>query len=199
MRLWWWAKRTSRERKRKGRTTLAWLLATSTNGELSRVTSLQNSRFSSLIAAGDVSRRGTSVTRQQKLHTNDVNQCLHNKPFLSCFSPRTIRNGKKMYPLAPRKESPPPMCSTLYSQLLLLTLGTTSKYVYVRSYVWVEVYLKSCLYDTAMTCIPEWVSCQNEVVVHSHEKTKRLNQSRSRSHKFRACNFQSRGKKFVFS
>ena len=96
---------------------------------------LQNSGFSSLIAAGDVWRGGTSATRRQKFHTNDVNQCLYNKPFSSCFSPRTIRNGKKRYPRAPRKESPPPMCSTLYSQLLLLTLGTTSKYVYVRRYV----------------------------------------------------------------
>ena len=121
------------------------------------------------------------MTRRQKFHTNDVNQCLHNKPFSSCFSPRTIRNGKKRYPLAPRKESPPPMCSTLYSQLLLLTLRTTSKYAYVRRYVWVEVYLRSCLYDTGMTCISEWVSFQNEVVVHSHDKTKRLNQRRSLS------------------
>ena len=32
----------------------------------------QNSRFSSLIAAGDVSRRGTSATQRQKFHTDDV-------------------------------------------------------------------------------------------------------------------------------
>ena len=185
MRLWWWAKRTSRERRRErqsleGRTTLTWLLETSPNGELSRVTSLQNSRFSWLIAAGDVSRGGTSTTRRQRFHANDVNQCLHNKPFSSCFSPRTIRNGRKRYPLAPRKESPPSMCSTLYIQLLLLTLGPrVSTYTYVRTYVWVEVYLRSCLYDTWMTCIPEWVLFQNEVVVHSHDKTKRVNQRRS--------------------
>ena len=39
----------------------------------------ENIRFSSLFAAGDVSRRGMSVTQRQKFHTNDANQCLHNK------------------------------------------------------------------------------------------------------------------------
>ena len=38
-----------------------------------------NSRFSSLLAAGDVSRGGTSATQRQKFHTDDANQCLHNK------------------------------------------------------------------------------------------------------------------------
>ena len=38
----------------------------------------ENSRFSSLFAARDVSRGGTS-TQRQKFHTDDVNQCLHNK------------------------------------------------------------------------------------------------------------------------
>ena len=32
-----------------------------------------NSRFSSLLAAGDVSRRGTSATQPQKFHPDDVN------------------------------------------------------------------------------------------------------------------------------
>ena len=32
-----------------------------------------------LFAAGDVSRGGTSTTRRQKFHIDDVNQCLHNK------------------------------------------------------------------------------------------------------------------------
>ena len=36
-------------------------------------------RFSSLFAAGDVSLGGTSVTQRQKFHTDDANQCLHNK------------------------------------------------------------------------------------------------------------------------
>ena len=39
----------------------------------------ENSRFSSLFAAGDVSRGGTSATELQKFHTDDANQCLHNK------------------------------------------------------------------------------------------------------------------------
>ena len=39
----------------------------------------ENIRFSSLFAAGDVSRGGTSATQQQKFHTDDANQCLHNK------------------------------------------------------------------------------------------------------------------------
>ena len=39
----------------------------------------ENIRFSSLFAAGDVSRRGTSATQRQKFYTDDANQCLHNK------------------------------------------------------------------------------------------------------------------------
>ena len=38
----------------------------------------ENSRFSSLFAARNVSRGGTSATQPQKFHTDDVNQCLHN-------------------------------------------------------------------------------------------------------------------------
>ena len=39
----------------------------------------ENSRFSSLFAAWDVSRGETSATQRQKFHTIDVNQCLSNK------------------------------------------------------------------------------------------------------------------------
>ena len=38
----------------------------------------KNIRFSLLFATGDVSRGGTSVTRRQKFHTDDANQCLNN-------------------------------------------------------------------------------------------------------------------------
>ena len=38
----------------------------------------ENSRFSLLLAAGNVSRGGTSLTQRRKFHTDDVNQCLHN-------------------------------------------------------------------------------------------------------------------------
>ena len=38
----------------------------------------ENSRFSSLFVAGDISRGGTSAIQRQKFHTDDVNQCLHN-------------------------------------------------------------------------------------------------------------------------
>ena len=41
--------------------------------------SCENIRFSSLFAAEDVSRGGTSATQRQKFHTDDANQCLHNK------------------------------------------------------------------------------------------------------------------------
>ena len=41
--------------------------------------SCENSRFSSPLHAGDVSRGETSATQQQKFHTDDLNQCLHNK------------------------------------------------------------------------------------------------------------------------
>ena len=39
----------------------------------------KNIRSSSLFAAGDVSRGGTSATQWQKFHTDDANQCLLNK------------------------------------------------------------------------------------------------------------------------
>ena len=39
----------------------------------------EDSHFSSLFAAGDVLHGGTSASQQQKFHTDDVNQCLHNK------------------------------------------------------------------------------------------------------------------------
>ena len=44
-----------------------------------KVIACENIRFSSLFAAGDVSRGGTSATQRQKFHTDDANQCLHNK------------------------------------------------------------------------------------------------------------------------
>ena len=39
----------------------------------------ENIRFSSIFAAGDVSRGGTSATQRQKFHSDDANQCLHHK------------------------------------------------------------------------------------------------------------------------
>ena len=39
----------------------------------------ENIRFSSLFVAVDVSREGTSATQWLKFHTDDANQCLHNK------------------------------------------------------------------------------------------------------------------------
>ena len=39
----------------------------------------ENIRFTSLFAARAVSRGGTSATQRQKFHTDDANQCLHNK------------------------------------------------------------------------------------------------------------------------
>ena len=39
----------------------------------------ENSCFSLLFAAGDVSHGGTSATQWQKFHTDDRNLCLHNK------------------------------------------------------------------------------------------------------------------------
>ena len=65
MRLWWWAKRTSRERERErksreGRTTLAWFLATSSNGELAQVSvtckTVVSLRSSPLGASGEEER-----------------------------------------------------------------------------------------------------------------------------------------------
>ena len=39
----------------------------------------ENIRLSLLLATGDVSRGGMSATQQQKFHTDDTNQYLHNK------------------------------------------------------------------------------------------------------------------------
>ena len=39
----------------------------------------ENIRFSSIFAAGDVSRGGTSATQRQTFHTDDANQCLDNE------------------------------------------------------------------------------------------------------------------------
>ena len=39
----------------------------------------ENIRFSSLFVDGDVSGGGTSATQRQKFHTDDTNQCLHNR------------------------------------------------------------------------------------------------------------------------
>ena len=62
----------------------------------------ENIRFSLLFAAGDVSRQGTSATQGQKFHTDDANQCLHNKSgvhgvpnmFLSNFTCLLVNFGK---------------------------------------------------------------------------------------------------------
>ena len=39
----------------------------------------ENSRFSTLLSTGDISQGRTSATQGQKFHTDDINQCLHNK------------------------------------------------------------------------------------------------------------------------
>ena len=40
--------------------------------DLTETIAYENIRFSSLFAAGDVSRGGTSATQRQKFHTDDV-------------------------------------------------------------------------------------------------------------------------------
>ena len=40
--------------------------------DLTETIACENIRFSSLFAAGDVSRGGTSATQRQKFHTDDV-------------------------------------------------------------------------------------------------------------------------------
>ena len=44
-----------------------------------QILACENIRFSSLFAAGYVSRGGTFATQRQKFHIDDANQCLHNK------------------------------------------------------------------------------------------------------------------------
>ena len=51
------------------------LLSTTTRFEIA----CENIPFSSLFAAGDVSRGGTSATQRQQFHTDDANQGLLNK------------------------------------------------------------------------------------------------------------------------
>ena len=60
------------------------------------VLACENIRFSSLFAAGDVSRGGTSATQRQKFHTDDANQCLliglycHRVPNVNLFNLRFL-------------------------------------------------------------------------------------------------------------
>ena len=44
-----------------------------------QILACENIRFSSLFAAGDLSRGGTFATQRQKFHIDDANQCLHHK------------------------------------------------------------------------------------------------------------------------
>ena len=46
---------------------------------LNRCIACENIHFFMLFATGDVSRRIASATQRQKFHTDDANQCLHNK------------------------------------------------------------------------------------------------------------------------
>ena len=46
-----------------------------TNDRAAKLIACENIRFSSLFAAGDVSRGGTFATQRQKFHTDDANQC----------------------------------------------------------------------------------------------------------------------------
>ena len=65
----------------------------------------ENIRLSSLFTAGDVSCGGTSATQRQKFHTDDANQCLHNKSDshgvpninLSNFTCLLVDFGKVLY------------------------------------------------------------------------------------------------------
>ena len=75
---------------------------------LSENVACENIRFSSLFAAVDVSRGGSSATQRQKFHTDDANQCLHNKSGshgvpninLSNFSCLLVDFGKVLCPSA---------------------------------------------------------------------------------------------------
>ena len=65
----------------------------------------ENIRLSSRFTAGDVSRGGMSATQRQKFHTDDANQCLHNKSDrhgvpninLSNFTCLLVDFGKVLY------------------------------------------------------------------------------------------------------
>ena len=71
-------------------------------GGIEKLIACEKIRFSSLFATGDVSRGGTSATQGQKFHTDDANQCLHNKSsshgvpniFLSNFTCLLVDFGK---------------------------------------------------------------------------------------------------------
>ena len=57
----------------------------------------ENIRFSLLFVAGDVWRGGMSATQRQKFHTDDTNQCLHNKS--GSHGVRSINLSNFMCPL----------------------------------------------------------------------------------------------------
>ena len=58
-----------------------WLVIVMTSSIVIASTGLacENIRFSTLFAAGDVLPGGTPATQVQKFHTDDPNQCLHNR------------------------------------------------------------------------------------------------------------------------
>ena len=61
---------------------LAWVSEGSLQTKVSKCRkhiACKNIGFSSLFAAEDVSRGGTSATQRQKFHTDDTDTCLHNK------------------------------------------------------------------------------------------------------------------------
>ena len=65
----------------------------------------ENIRFSSLFADGEVSRGGTSATQRQKFHTDDANQCLHNKSSSHKFVQLYVFSGRFWYSVLSKSSS----------------------------------------------------------------------------------------------
>ena len=112
----------------------------------------ENIRFSSLFAGGDVSRGGTSATQRQKFHTDDANQCLHNKfgshgvpnINLSNFLCLLVDFGKVLYPSAnklqqnsnaPSREDYIPQILTVLLQILRVYIWPLLPFAFCLSFV----------------------------------------------------------------
>ena len=100
----------------------------------------ENIRFSSLFAAGVVSRGGTSSTQEQKFHTDDANQRLHNKSgghgvpniFLSNFTCLLVDDfGKVLCSCADELQQNSNASSREHYILQILTLLLEILHVYI--------------------------------------------------------------------
>ena len=103
----------------------------------------ENICFSSLFAAGDVSRGGTSATQRQKFHTDDANQCLlkksgsHGVPNVNLFNFRfpLVDFGKVLCSSANELQQKSNVCSREDYIPQILTVLLEIHRIYILTFV----------------------------------------------------------------